>query len=129
MTTLRFLPQATLDGWIESGTADLRAGLLVDLATHEEMPVREAVHFTRMESGEDAKGLLRKVKTVEQLKALGAEQCMTSVIVGESAYEVVPGWLAEEPSAVAASPSATAKAGGKNPEADMLAKLLLDKLS
>ncbi|HCF59011.1 MAG TPA: hypothetical protein DFS52_13595 [Myxococcales bacterium] len=128
MTTLRFVPQALLDSWLEAGKADIRAGLLHDLSSREEFVVREAARFLRVESGDDFSSLVGKVKSVEQLKALGAEQCMTSVIVGETVYEVAPGWIAEEPSAPASRPAGS-EVEGKNPEADMLARLLLDKLS
>lgn len=145
MVTLRFLPQPTLDGWSEEGKVDLQVGRILETATKAEFPVREAVHFVKVESGPDDQSLLNKVKTVEQLKALGAEHYLTSVILGETVYEVVPGWIAEEPgdrapvAAVSSSPvqarpaAGGAKPGkgfeGKNQEADMLAKLLLDKLS
>ncbi|MGI5860676.1 MAG: hypothetical protein ACOX6T_01315 [Myxococcales bacterium] len=128
MTMLRFLPQALLDSWLEAGKADIRAGLLHDLNSREKFVVREAARFLRVESGDDVTGLVGTVKSTEQLKAMGADQCGTSVIVGETVYEVAPGWIAEEPSAQGPRP-----AGGpterKNPEAEMLAKLLLDKLS
>jgi hypothetical protein len=129
MAILRFLPQTTLDGWLDAGTVDLRSGMLVEMADNAEFPVREAVHFVKLESGEDEAALMGKVKALDSLKAVGAEHCMTSVIVGETVYEVVPGWVAEEPVTAGAARPVSKKFEGKNPEADMLAKLLLDKLS
>lgn len=137
MARLRyFLPQETLDGWSEAGTVDIQDDKLVDLSDESRYPIREAIHFVRLESGEDENGLLRKVKSLDQVKALGAEHYLTSVIIGETVYEVVPGWIAEASSGSAsasapapAKPATSKKFEPGNQEADLLAKLLLDKLS
>jgi hypothetical protein len=77
--------------------------------------------------GADPNGLLHKVKTVVQLKEIGAEPVDDSCIMGDVAYEVQPGFLAEAaalqaaataqpavrapPKPKAASPEAAAPAG------------------
>jgi hypothetical protein len=142
MARLRFLPQSTLDAWSDEGKVDLRfGGRLVEISTSAEYPTREALRFLKVESGLDAQKLVRKVKTIEQVKAMGGEHCTTSVLLGDTVYEVAPGWVIEEPAdgaapaARAASPAASAQKGAdskkyeKSPETDILAKLLLDKLS
>jgi hypothetical protein len=140
MGRFRFLPQDTMDRWVDQGRADLQGNHLVELASGVQYPVREALRFLRVESGADSHGLLHKVITLEQLKAVGAEHAMTSVILGETVYEVVPGWIAEETAAAGTQlpprAAGAASAGpkgkgfeGKNPDADALARLLLDKLS
>ena len=55
------------------------------------------MHFRlfRREAGEDAAGLLQKVKTTDALKQMGAEHYMESVILGEVAYQVQQGFLAD----------------------------------
>jgi len=133
---LRFIPQATLDSWMDQGKVDLQTDKLVEVGTGQEFALREAVHFVKVESGEDARGWTNKVKTLEEVRAAGAEHYMTSVIEGETVYVVDPGWVAEDAEvsaqvAAAAAPAAPARPGskGKNPEADALAQLLLDKLS
>lgn len=131
---LRFIPQATLDSWLDQAKVDLQSDRIVDAASQQEFPVREAVHFVKVESGEDTPGWTNKVLSLEEVRSLGAEHYMTSVIHGETVYVVDPGWLAEEPQAVAAPPPAAPRPGpkkgeAKNPEADALAQLLLDKLS
>jgi hypothetical protein len=120
-----FLPQATLEDWASADKADLKEGKLV-LPAADGKPgayaVVSAVHFKAIVSGADDKKLVSKVKTQEQLKSLGAEHFADSVLLGESAYEVVEGYIAEVP--------APAPAAGKknvNPEADLLAAFLLDK--
>jgi hypothetical protein len=56
---------------------------------------------------------------------------MTSVILGETVYVVDPGWMADDGEGAPAQPARPGqkKTEGKNPEADALAQLLLDKLS
>ena len=141
----RFLPQSTLDSWQDQGKAEFHGDKFVDLATKAEFKIEEALHFVRLESGLDTHSLVKHVKSIARAKEMGAEHYMTSVILGETVYEVVPGWIAEDPSLVAgvasaapiAAPGAAPppkvaenkKFGGKNQEADALAKLLLDKLS
>jgi hypothetical protein len=128
--TLRFVPQSTLDSWVEQGRVDPLADRIIDLQTKAEYPVREAVRFLKVESGVDEKGWVKKVKALAEVKASGGDHYQSSVIVGDTVYEVVAGWLAEDGAATAApKPPANKKFEGKNQEADLLAKLLLDKLS
>lgn len=136
MTRLRFLPQATLDGWVDQGKVDVIADHLIDQTSKDEFPMREALHFVKLESGTDAEKLLRKVKSIEAVRAMGAEHYMTSVILGDDVYQVEVGWLAEESTAPARAPSPAVRSAPKkesnakehDEDADMLAKLLLDKL-
>ena len=129
---LRFIPQAILDGWMGQGMVDVQTGKLVELASHKEYPVREAVHFVKVEQGSDTQGWTNKVMSLEEVRARGAEHYMNSVILGDTVFLVDPGWIAEEAEAAAGPVAARAgakKGEAKNPEADALAKLLLDKLS
>jgi hypothetical protein len=131
---LRFIPQATLDSWMDEGKVDVRGDKLVEHATQLEFPVREAVHLIKVESGTDTQGWTEKVLSIEEVRGRGAEHYMTSVIAGETVYVVDPGWLAEEPddsSAVLPARPAPAPRRGepKGTDADVLAQLLLDKLS
>ena len=117
-----FLSQATLEEWALADKADVRDQQLVLHGDSAQVPVEDAVHVARLVSGPDEQKLLHKVKTPVQLEKLGAEQLADSVIVGESAYDVVRGYLVELPDAEFA---AALKPGE---EADLLAQLLLDKL-
>ncbi len=123
MTKL-FLPQAQLEEWALADKADLREGKLVVMAEGgTTFPLTPAVHFVQLVSGEDSQGLVARVKTEEQLARLGAEQMADSVLVGDNAYEVVPGYVADVP-------GAPAEGGGKRPdsEADLLAAFILNKM-
>jgi hypothetical protein len=118
-----FLPQKTLEDWVLAEKADLKDDRLVVSKEPGSYPVTPGVHFLKLVSGPDERKLLAKVKTHDQLQKLGAEHMAETVILGETAYEVVPGYIAEVPSAARAAkkPGAT--------ETDMLAAFLLDKLS
>ncbi len=118
-----FLPQATLEQWAADGRADLTDGKLFVEPDRATCQVAPAVHFLRLASGSDSKGLLQRVKTAAQLEQMGAEQMSDSVILGEDAYDVVQGYLAE----VAAGHAAPA--AKDSPDADLLAAFLLDKMT
>jgi hypothetical protein len=149
-----FVPQSVLDRWSEQGRIQVDGNVLTILGEQKSFALTTAVRFMKMEAGEDRAGLLAKVKTTDALKQMGAEHYMDSVILGESAYQVQQGYLADANAlrrAAAASqpppprapvPPAPKGAGGANPasetapaqgekkegEQDMLAQFLLDHL-
>lgn len=120
-----FLPQNKLEEWALEDKADLKEGKLVVAGEKTQYQVTPAVHFIKIVAGADERKLVAKVKTEEQLAQLGAEHLSDSVVLGESAYEVVPGYVAEVPAPAAGK-------GDKkqsNPEADLLAAFILNKMS
>lgn len=121
-----FLPQKTLEEWSMAEKADLQDGKLVVKDGASSHPTTSAVHFVRVVSGDDANQLVGRVKTQEQLQRLGAEHMADSVILGETAYEVAEGYVAEVQAAPPAKGDPKKKAA--NPEADLLAAFILDKL-
>ena len=146
-----FVPQSVLAKWSEQGRISVVGNLLTILGENKNFALTSAVRFLKMEAGEDVAGLLQKVKTIDALKQMGAEHYMESVILGESAYQVQMGFLADanalrraaaasQPPAPKAAGSAAPKgATGANPaqdaegekkdgEQDMLAQFLLDNL-
>jgi hypothetical protein len=151
MADYLFVPQSVLDRWSEQGRIQVDGNVLTILGEHKSFALTSAVRFIKMEAGEDNAGLLAKVKTTDALKQMGAEHYMESVILGESAYQVQQGFLADANAlrrAAAASQAAGAKPGatpspgsGQNPggakgqqgekkgdEQDMLEQFLLDNL-
>ena len=57
--------------------------------------INPAVYFDRVDGGApDPNGIVGCVKTSQELAQLGAEHYDTSVVMGECAYTVVPGFLA-----------------------------------
>lgn len=121
-----FLPQATLEEWALAGRADLHEGSLIVGSDGASLPLAPAVHFAKLVSGGDDKRLLGKVKTPDQLQQMGAEQMMDSVILGDSAYEVVQGHVAVISSE---GEGATADKRKGSTETDLLAAFLLDKMT
>jgi hypothetical protein len=120
-----FLPQAQLEEWALEDKADVKDDQLVVTGEQGVYPVTPAVHILQVVSGEDTQGLVTKVKTEDQLKTLGAEQMADSVLLGDTAYEVVPGYLAEVPVPPSDAPSEDGKPGS---ETDLLAAFLLNKM-
>jgi len=144
---LLFVSQALLDAWAGQGRIDLDGrsiALLSGQARGRRYALEPAVRFLRIAGGgEDALGLVARVKTLAQVRELGGEAMADSVVVGDVAYEVEPGFLAEASAVEAASragpagapaPPAGARAlppdlEDRRREAEALARFLLDNLS
>jgi hypothetical protein len=89
-----FFPQAALDQWIVAGTVDLQGSELTILTEGRRYKLAEAVHILReVSGGSDAHGLVGRVKARAKLEQLGAEIVETSMLLGDAAYDVAPGWL------------------------------------
>ncbi len=153
MADYLFVPQSVLDKWSEQGRIAVDGNVLTILGEGKNFSLTSAVRFMKMEAGDDTAGLLQKVKTTDALKQMGAEHYMESVILGESAYQVQQGFLADAnalrraaavstppapkaapapakaPEAAPTAAQAAAKAEEKKSgEQDMLAQFLLDNL-
>jgi hypothetical protein len=151
MADYLFVPQSVLDKWSEQGRIQVDGNVLTILGEQKSFALTSAVRFIKMEAGEDNAGLLAKVKTTDALKQMGAEHYMESVLLGESAYQVQQGFLADAnalrraaaasqppPLAPGAAPAAKSAPGAKpapgspeekkEGEQDMLAQFLLDHL-
>ena len=89
-----FFPQRALDQWLAESKIDFSAKELVIKAENRRYRVVEAVRIIQEVSGtEDLFDLVGKVKSVNFLAELGAELLETSMVLGDNAYEVVPGFL------------------------------------
>lgn len=124
LVTKLFLPHATLEAWAFDEKADIRDDRLTVTGESGRHPVTPAVHFLSLVTGEDPHALVGKVKTAEQLEALGAEHLEDSVILGDTAFEVVPGYLTTVPEASDEGEAVDAP----QKEQDLLAAFLLNKL-
>ncbi len=112
---LLFVTQALLDSWAGQGKIDF-VGNVMTLQQGEgkgrSYALEPAVRFLKLLGGDqDPHKLLARVKQVSQLRDMGAEQVENSVIMGDFAYEVEPGFLAE-----AAALQAASAAGRSDPE-------------
>lgn len=89
-----FFPQRALDQWLAESKIDLSGKSLVIKAENRRYHVVEAMRVLQEVSGtEDLFDLVGKVKTVNFLTELGAELLETSMVLGDNAYEVIPGFL------------------------------------
>ena len=89
-----FLSQEALDSWIGEGRADIQCDMLVDKASDRRFQLREGVRFlSEVSGGEDTSGLVGCVKDLVQLGSMGGEYLSDSVVLGELAYEVQPGFV------------------------------------
>jgi hypothetical protein len=92
-----FFPQAALDQWIVDERVDFKDGELTVLGPGRRYKLSEAVHVVREVSGtSDGHGdveLVGRVKGRGALEKLGAEIVETSMLLGDAAYDVEPGWV------------------------------------
>src|SRR5512139_112288 len=112
---LLFVSQSLLDAWAVQGRIDLDGTSLALLSGEGQgrrYALEPAARFLRILDGEDALGLLARVKTIGQIRELGGEAVADSVVVGEVAYQVEPGYLAEASAVEAASRASPAPRSG-----------------
>jgi hypothetical protein len=89
-----FFPQAALDQWIVDGSVDLQQAELTILGEGRRYKLVEGVRVLReVSGGGDPHDLVGRVKPLSQLEQLGAEIVETSMLLGDKAYDVEPGWL------------------------------------
>lgn len=89
-----FFPQEALDTWIVDGTVELNGGILTIVAEGRRYELQEAVHVVReVSGGGDEPKLVGKARTRAALEKLGAELVETSMLLGDAAYDVIPGWV------------------------------------
>ncbi len=90
-----FVSQETLDVWMTEEHVSVD-GEILTLSGGQRFQLKTAVHFLEeVAGGGDDAGLIGKVKDLDQLGELGGEHCADSVILDESAYQVVEGFLGE----------------------------------
>jgi hypothetical protein len=113
---LLFVSQSMLDAWAGQGRIDFVGSVMTLLGGDgkgRSYALDPAVRFLRVVGADaDPNALLHKVKSATQLRELGAEHLDSSVILGDLAYEVDPGFLAEAAAlqAAAAAPTLSAPA-------------------
>jgi len=154
MAGLLFVSQAMLDSWADQGKIEFVGNVMTLLSGEgkgRSYALEPAVRFMKVLSADaDPHQLVHKVKPLSQLREMGAEAAGDSCILGDLAYEVQPGFLAEASvlQAAAAAPTGAprkkpdelrSKALGSAPlpkeleekrkEAEALARFLLDNLS
>lgn len=90
-----FFPQAALDRWLVSRAADLSGDKLSLRDPAQRFRLVEGVRvLNEVSRAEDRAEVCNTARTVGYLLELGAELLGDSMIIGENAYQIVPGWLA-----------------------------------
>jgi hypothetical protein len=88
-----FFPQACLDQWGLEGKIELTPTELVIVAEGRRYAITEVVYVVVEVTGaNDPHGLIGKVRPKAELEGMGAEILESSMIIGDNAYDVVPGW-------------------------------------
>ncbi|TPV95628.1 MAG: hypothetical protein B7733_08900 [Myxococcales bacterium FL481] len=92
-----FVAQALADRWLSRDVVALDGDLMrFPAAPRVQLRTVAAVYFVRLdEGGEDPYDVVGSVKTGQELVAMGGDHVDHSVVVGECAYTVVPGFLAQ----------------------------------
>lgn len=91
-----FFPQLALDEWLEEGRLELEGDTLTLLPEGKRYRLTSALRFlAEVAEGTDPHDLIGRVKNLEQLSELEGEHCADSVVIGDNAYDVVEGFLAE----------------------------------
>ena len=89
-----FFPQSAVDQWGIDGKIDLVGGELILLKEGRRYKVEEAVHIVAEVTGANEEHkIVGKVKPKRALDEIGAEILQDSMILGDNAYDVVPGWM------------------------------------
>ena len=136
-----FFPQAAFDAWLGDGSVDLRGDELTIVAEARRYKLSEAVRIVAEVTGSpDPHELVGRVKSKNVLEDRGAEILESSMIFGENAYDVIPGWLgaptssfeehAQSSHRAEARATSLAPPPGKEPstDEDLLATYLLKNL-
>lgn len=89
-----FFPQSAVDLWGIDGKIDLVSGELILLADGRRYKVEECVRVVAEVTGaNDGHKIVGKVKPRRALDEIGAEILENSMILGDNAYDIVPGWM------------------------------------
>ena len=91
-----FISQTRLDAWTAEERIDVQGDVMTLSADGRSFAIRPAVLFTRVAgTDDDPHGLLGTVLDQQALADLGADHYMSSVIIGETAYDVTDGFLGD----------------------------------
>jgi hypothetical protein len=91
-----FFPQQALDTWLEQGRVALVGDELTITPEGRRFLLTSAVRFmAEVAEGRDPHDLVGKVKDLEQVAMLCGEHSVSTVIIGDYAYDVIEGFLGE----------------------------------
>jgi len=128
-----FFPQGALDEWIAEDRVDLTHDELTIRAEGRRYRIIEAIRILREVTGQpDPNEVVGCVKSRAFLNELGAEILEGSMILGENAYDVVPGFVGAPVGSFAehrkSVPETSMVARGLNTDEELLALFLATKM-
>jgi hypothetical protein len=144
-----FFSQSMLDSMVDAGKIKVDKNVLTMLAgDNPTFELKQAYRVVKtIDGASDPGGLVGQIRSEAELKELGAEIYMDSVIYKDVAYQADPGYIAEKnapvppkgskPPVAAGAPAAkpaeqpahaVEPPGEKASEADQLSKFILDNL-
>ncbi len=90
-----FVAQALVDRWLGDGVIQLDGELMRLSGSSMSLFINPAVFFERVDGGDqDPYQVVGCVKNSQELVQMGGEHFDTSVVLGDQAYTVVPGFVA-----------------------------------
>lgn len=91
-----FVAQTLVDSWLSTGRVSLERDLLrLSGPQAVDLFINPAVWFERIDGGEaDPHDVVGRVKTSQELAQMGADHYESSVVMGDFAYTVRPGFIA-----------------------------------
>jgi hypothetical protein len=127
-----FFPQIALDEGLAETRVELRNDELTIKSENRKYRIIEGIRVLREVSGSaDGHELIGKVKSKAFLVELGAEILESSMILGDNAYDVVPGFVGAPIGAPASQPTPSTASPAPPPassDEDLLAAFLATKL-
>ncbi len=91
-----FVSQEVIDQWSADERIAIDGDVMILTLTQQRVRLVPAVRVLRVVSGnQDPYNLVSCVKSPSELVAVGGEQYMSSLLVGEVAYDVQPGYFGE----------------------------------
>lgn len=96
MSVKIFIPQDVVDGWVTTDKVELSGEIMTFRGSGLAVRMIPGYYFDHVAGGsDDGHNLLGRAKMKAAVAALGAEVYLSSIIVGETAYEVEAGFLAK----------------------------------
>ena len=91
-----FISVERLDNWTEEGRAALEGDRMTLTELGRSFVMKPAVAFQGVSGSEsDPHDLIGRVKSKDALEEMGAEQFGNSVILNDTAYDVIDGFIGE----------------------------------
>ncbi|MCX5748480.1 MAG: hypothetical protein NT062_39015 [Proteobacteria bacterium] len=91
-----FISVERLEAWSTEGRASLEGDRMTLTELGRAFDMKPAVHFVKVTgSDDDPNDLLGRVKSKDDLEAMGGELFGNSVIVRDTAYDVIEGFIGE----------------------------------